>query len=250
MRFASHAKDVIHRSRTSPPVELAGSRDTDRNCTAPAAVTHAVENSGRRHVLAWECGGVGLTNIPSRSALGRTYGRDRRLPYNRNLSRKQVKLITDGSCIGNPGPGGWAAILRYGDHKKELSGGEPRTTNNRMEMTAVIEGLRALREPCEVSIELDSQYVKDGITRWIRNWSRRNWKTASGDLVKNKDLWQEILSVMTGHSVTWVWVKGHANHRDNNRCDQIAKAAARSQSGNQPEGESTNMDRTRAARPE
>ncbi len=139
---------------------------------------------------------------------------------------KQVKLITDGACIGNPGPGGWAAILRYGEHMKEISGAESRTTNNRMEMTAVVEGLRALREPCAVTIELDSQYVRDGVTRWVRTWSRRNWKTATGDPVKNKDLWQEILSAMADHTVKWVWVKGHANHADNNRCDHLAKAAA------------------------
>ncbi len=139
---------------------------------------------------------------------------------------KQVKLVTDGSCIGNPGPGGWAAILRYGEHVKEISGAEARTTNNRMEMTAVLEGLRALREPCAVTIELDSQYVRDGITRWIENWTRRNWKTATGDPVKNKDLWEEIVSAMARHEVNWVWVKGHANHEDNNRCDHLAKAAA------------------------
>lgn len=139
---------------------------------------------------------------------------------------KQVKLVTDGACIGNPGPGGWAAILRYGKHMKEFSGGVPWTTNNRMEMTAVLEGLKALREPCAVTIELDSQYVKDGITRWIRNWTRRDWKTVSGDPVKNKDLWQEIQSAMSRHEVKWVWVKGHADHEDNNRCDRLAKKAA------------------------
>ena len=139
---------------------------------------------------------------------------------------KSVKLITDGSCIGNPGRGGWAAILRYGDHLKEMSGGEARTTNNRMEMTAVLEGLKALREPCEVTVELDSEYVRKGVTSWIHNWSRRGWKTAAGDPVKNQDLWQELQSAIAAHKVRWVWVKGHADHEDNNRCDQLAKAAA------------------------
>lgn len=140
---------------------------------------------------------------------------------------KSVKLITDGSCIGNPGPGGWAVILRYGKHKKELSGAAERTTNNRMEMTAVVRGLLALREPCEVTVEIDSQYVRNGITRWIHGWKRREWKTASGDPVKNKDLWQELDEATAGHRMHWVWVKGHTNHKDNNRCDRLARAAAR-----------------------
>ena len=140
---------------------------------------------------------------------------------------KQVRLITDGSCIGNPGPGGWAAILRFGKHKKELSGAEARTTNNRMEMTAVLEGLKALREPCEVTVEIDSQYVKNGLTGWIHAWKRRGWKTATGGVVKNRDLWQELDAAVSRHKLRWVWVKGHANHADNNRCDRLAKAAAR-----------------------
>lgn len=140
---------------------------------------------------------------------------------------KRVKLITDGSCIGNPGPGGWAAILRYGDHKRELSGAAARTTNNRMEMTAVLKGLKALREPCEVTVEIDSQYVKNGLTGWIHGWKRRNWKTATGGAVKNQDLWRELDAATSRHKLRWVWVKGHANHRDNNRCDRLAKAAAR-----------------------
>ena len=140
---------------------------------------------------------------------------------------KSVKLITDGSCIGNPGPGGWAAILRYGKHKRELSGAAEHTTNNRMEMTAVVEGLQALREPCEVTVELDSEYVRNGITSWIHGWKRRGWLTASGDPVKNRDLWQELDEAAARHRLSWVWVKGHAGHRDNNRCDRLAKAAAR-----------------------
>ena len=139
---------------------------------------------------------------------------------------KSVKLITDGSCIGNPGRGGWAAILRYGDHMKELSGSEDRTTNNRMEMTAVLEGLKALREPCAVTVELDSEYVRNGVTSWIHRWSRRGWKTASGDPVKNRDLWEQLHSAISEHKVQWVWVKGHADHDDNNRCDRLAREAA------------------------
>ena len=139
---------------------------------------------------------------------------------------KSVKLITDGACLGNPGPGGWAAILRYGKHKRELSGAAEHTTNNRMEMTAVVEGLQALREPCEVTVELDSEYVRNGITSWIHGWKRRGWLTASGDPVKNRDLWQELDEAAARHRLSWVWVKGHAGHRDNNRCDRLAKAAA------------------------
>lgn len=140
---------------------------------------------------------------------------------------KRVKLITDGSCIGNPGPGGWAAILRYGSHKKELTGAASFTTNNRMEMTAVLEGLKALRVPCEVTVEIDSQYVKNGITRWMHAWRHRNWKTITGEAVKNRDLWEELDSAISRHKLHWVWVRGHANHRDNKRCDRLAKKEAR-----------------------
>lgn len=142
---------------------------------------------------------------------------------------KQVKLITDGSCLRNPGgPGGWAAILRYGEHKRELSGSVESTTNNRMEMQAVLEGVRALREPCQVTVEVDSEYVKNGITKWIHGWKRRGWKTRGGSPVKNKDLWVELDAATAEHSIRWVWVRGHANHKDNNRCDALAKAAAHS----------------------
>lgn len=140
---------------------------------------------------------------------------------------KQVKLITDGSCLGNPGRGGWAAILRFGPHMRELSGGEGQTTNNRMEITAVLEGLRALKEPCQVTVELDSEYVLNGITKWIHGWRKRDWKSVSGQPVKNRDLWLELEAAADRHKVKWVWVKGHANHRDNNRCDKLARAAAR-----------------------
>ncbi len=147
--------------------------------------------------------------------------------FDGHLSRmKSVKLVTDGSCIGNPGPGGWAAILRHGDHKRELTGSEASTTNNRMEITAVLAGLQALREPCRVTVETDSEYVKNGITKWIALWKRRNWKTTSGGPVKNQDLWQALEEAASRHQVSWVWVRGHADHVDNNRCDKLARAAA------------------------
>ena len=139
---------------------------------------------------------------------------------------KRVMLITDGSCLGNPGPGGWAAILRFGGSKKELSGGAPATTNNRMEMTAVLEGLNILAEPCEVAVEIDSQYVKNGVTRWMPAWKRKGWKTAAGQPVKNQDLWLKLDRALARHRVAWRWVKGHAQHADNNRCDRLAREAA------------------------
>ncbi|MCY4595543.1 MAG: ribonuclease HI [Bryobacterales bacterium] len=139
---------------------------------------------------------------------------------------KSVRLITDGSCLGNPGRGGWAAILRYGEHSLELFGAERQTTNNRMEITAVLNGLRALKESCRVTVETDSQYVKNGITTWIHRWKKRGWKTTSGSPVKNQDLWRELESALAGHQVNWVWVKGHANHSDNIRCDELARKAA------------------------
>ena len=144
---------------------------------------------------------------------------------------KTVRLITDGSCLGNPGPGGWAAILRYGDFKKEMSGAEPDTTNNRMEMTAVIEGLAALKEPCKVVVEIDSEYVKNGITSWIHGWKRNGWKTRGKKPVKNDDLWRRMDEAVSRHEIEWRWVKGHASHADNNRCDELARTAAASQRG-------------------
>ena len=143
---------------------------------------------------------------------------------------KAVTLVTDGSCLGNPGPGGWAVILRFGDQKKELWGSEPETTNNRMEMTAVIEGLSSLKEPCRVLVEIDSEYVKNGIAKWIDAWKRRGWRTASKQPVKNKDLWQKLDEAIPRHQVQWEWVKGHAWHADNNRCDELARQAAIEQS--------------------
>jgi ribonuclease HI len=143
---------------------------------------------------------------------------------------KTVTLITDGSCLGNPGPGGWAAILRHGERKKEIWGSEPQTTNNRMEMMAVIEGLAAVTEPCKVRVEIDSEYVKNGITQWIHQWKRRGWKTASKQPVKNEDLWRKLDAALAGHELEWHWVKGHADHDDNNRCDELAREAALTQS--------------------
>lgn len=143
---------------------------------------------------------------------------------------KKVQLITDGACSGNPGPGGWAAILRYGDKKKELWGCEKHTTNNRMELTAAIEGLRVLKERCVVEIVTDSEYVKKGITEWIHGWKRKGWMTAAKKPVVNQDLWQELDEQVNAHNTTWTWTKGHADHEDNNRCDELATRAAREQS--------------------
>ena len=136
-------------------------------------------------------------------------------------------MITDGACSGNPGPGGWAAILRYHEHKREVFGFAPHTTNNRMELTAAIEGLRALKEPCEVEIVTDSEYLKNGITQWIHNWKRRNWLTSTGKPVVNRELWEDLDKEATRHQVRWEWTKGHASHEDNNRADELATRAAR-----------------------
>ncbi len=142
---------------------------------------------------------------------------------------KKVQVITDGSCIGNPGKGGWACILRYGEQSKELFGSSPQTTNNRMELTAAIQGLRALTERCEVDIVTDSEYVKNGITKWIANWKKRGWVTAEKKPVVNRDLWEELDLQVSRHNASWIWTKGHALHRDNNRADELANSAARSQ---------------------
>lgn len=143
---------------------------------------------------------------------------------------RRVRLVTDGSCLGNPGPGGWAAILRHGDQVKELWGCDPQTTNNRMEMAAVLRGLQALNEPCQIEIEIDSEYVKNGITKWMQGWKRNGWRTAAKAPVKNKDLWQQLDDELQKHQVEWTWVKGHAEHEDNNRCDDLARTAAATQS--------------------
>ena len=141
---------------------------------------------------------------------------------------KSVQLITDGACIGNPGPGGWAYILRYKDKTREQSGSEGHTTNNRMELTAAVEGLRALKEPCEVEVTTDSEYLRQGISSWIHNWKRNGWKTTAKKPVINQDLWQALDEQVDRHRVTWLWTKGHADHADNNRCDELATAAASS----------------------
>ncbi|PPR64809.1 MAG: Ribonuclease HI [Alphaproteobacteria bacterium MarineAlpha4_Bin2] len=136
-----------------------------------------------------------------------------------------VDIFTDGACTGNPGPGGWGAILRFKNWEKELSGGEVETTNNRMELRAAIEGLQALRRPMRVVIHTDSIYVKDGITKWIINWKRNGWGTAAKKPVKNIDLWQALDDALGDHRVEWRWVKGHAGHTENERADALARAA-------------------------
>jgi ribonuclease HI len=134
-----------------------------------------------------------------------------------------VQLFTDGACSGNPGPGGWGCILRFKGVEKELSGGEPETTNNRMEMKAVISGLEALKRSCTVAVYTDSQYVQKGISEWIWGWKKRGWKTADNKPVKNADLWQELDALVRNHKVTWHWVKGHAGHPENERADALAR---------------------------
>ncbi|HSG62065.1 MAG TPA: ribonuclease HI [Pseudomonadales bacterium] len=135
---------------------------------------------------------------------------------------KRIEIFTDGACKGNPGPGGWGALLRYNGLEKPLYGGEKNTTNNRMELTAAIEGLRAIKERCIVDLTTDSQYVRQGITEWITNWKARGWKTASKQPVKNVDLWQQLDALIQQHDVRWHWVKGHSGHRENEIADQLA----------------------------
>ena len=137
---------------------------------------------------------------------------------------KTVEIFTDGACSGNPGPGGWGAILRYGGRDKELSGGEDQTTNNRMELQAAIEALTALKEPCQVELFTDSTYVRDGVTRWIFGWKKNGWKTADRKPVKNMELWQALDEAQLRHKVNWHWVKGHAGHPENERADQLARS--------------------------
>jgi ribonuclease HI len=136
----------------------------------------------------------------------------------------EVDIFTDGACSGNPGPGGWGAILRYGVVEKEFRGGEKLTTNNRMELMAAIQGLEALKRPCEVRIHTDSQYLRDGITRWIHAWKARGWRTADNKPVKNLDLWQRLEAAAAPHRVSWIWVRGHAGHPENERADALARA--------------------------
>ncbi|MGA7802724.1 MAG: ribonuclease HI [Gammaproteobacteria bacterium] len=134
----------------------------------------------------------------------------------------KVEVFTDGACRGNPGPGGWGVLLRYGDHERTLHGGESMTTNNRMELTAAIRALEALKRPCQVTLTTDSQYVRKGITEWLADWKRRGWKTSARKPVKNADLWQQLEAAASRHQVDWHWVRGHTGHPENERADQLA----------------------------
>ncbi|WP_159991156.1 ribonuclease HI [Pelistega ratti] len=138
------------------------------------------------------------------------------------MSTEFIDIWTDGACKGNPGPGGWGAVLQYGPHTKEIYGGEKETTNNRMEMTAVIEALKLLKRPCKIRLHIDSQYVKKGITEWIENWKKKGWKTADKKPVKNQELWQALDTLRQQHDITWIWVKGHAGDVGNERADALA----------------------------
>lgn len=135
---------------------------------------------------------------------------------------KQVEIYTDGACRGNPGPGGWGALLRYNGHEREIYGGEPETTNNRMELRAAVQALNALRESCRVRLVTDSQYVRKGISEWLENWKRNGWRTASRQPVKNVDLWQALDAAAARHEIEWCWVRGHSGHPENERADQLA----------------------------
>ena len=136
---------------------------------------------------------------------------------------KRVDIWTDGACSGNPGPGGWGALLRYNAHEKELKGGEPETTNNRMELLAAIRALNELKGPCEVHLHTDSQYVRGGVTQWMHNWKKNGWKTANKKPVKNAELWQELDDARKRHDVKWHWVKGHSGHPENEKADELAR---------------------------
>jgi ribonuclease HI len=142
-------------------------------------------------------------------------------------TKPTVYIYTDGACLGNPGPGGWAALLRYHGHEKELVGAASKTTNNRMELRAALTALNALNRPCKVIIHTDSQYLRHGISEWVHGWQRNGWKTASKKPVKNQDLWQALLKAIEPHEVRWEWVKGHAGHPENERVDKLASDAAR-----------------------
>ena len=139
------------------------------------------------------------------------------------MSKQRVEIFTDGACSGNAGPGGWGALLRFKGTERELFGGEHDTTNNRMELMAAIEALRALKRSCVVELSTDSTYVRNGITQWMPNWIRKNWRTASGSAVKNKDLWQQLSEQATRHEIEWKWVKGHSGHPENDRADELAR---------------------------
>lgn len=135
----------------------------------------------------------------------------------------EVIIFSDGACSGNPGPGGWGAVLIYGDHRKEIKGGEAESTNNRMELTAAIRALEALKHPCRIEFHTDSNYLREGITSWIQTWKRNGWKTAQKKPVKNVDLWQSLDAAREQHDITWHWVKGHAGHPENERADELAR---------------------------
>jgi ribonuclease HI len=140
-------------------------------------------------------------------------------------AENEVKIFTDGACRGNPGPGGWGVLLKYNSTEKELRGAEPQTTNNRMELTAAIMALEALKRPCKITLTTDSQYVKHGITEWLKDWKLRGWKTANKKQVKNVDLWQRLDAAVAQHDINWEWVKGHSGHPENDRVDQLANLA-------------------------
>lgn len=137
----------------------------------------------------------------------------------------KVEIYTDGACRGNPGPGGWGVLLRYQGHEKYLRGGETHTTNNRMELTAAIEALAALKRPCEVELTTDSKYVREGITTWLANWKKNNWRTSNRKPVKNQDLWERLDQEVERHQITWHWIKGHSGHKENEFADQLANQA-------------------------
>ena len=139
------------------------------------------------------------------------------------MSEQRVTIHTDGACSGNPGPGGWGAILSFGDREKELNGGEPHTTNNRMELMAAISALEALKRPCHVDLHTDSEYLRNGITTWIHRWKQKGWKTADRKPVKNIDLWQRLDEALAHHNVEFIWVRGHAGHPENERADELAR---------------------------
>lgn len=145
--------------------------------------------------------------------------------------KRCVDIFSDGACSGNPGPGGYGTILKYGDHIKELSGYDPETTNNRMEMLGAIAGLEALKQPCHVTMTTDSQYLVKGMTEWIAGWQRKGWKNSKKEEVANRDLWERLLELSQKHQIEWVWVKGHAGHPENERCDELARDAITRASG-------------------
>ena len=144
-----------------------------------------------------------------------------------SAAKKIVEIFTDGACSGNPGPGGWGAVLRYGEVEKEMNGGEPATTNNRMELMAAIMAIEAVKRPCEIHLHTDSEYLRQGITTWIHSWKARGWKTADKKPVKNVDLWQRLERAIETHDVHWHWVKGHSGHVENERADELARLAIR-----------------------